>query len=76
MLTIQAADECVSDHGKAMCADLGGECVTLRDGYYVMQAVCITAGALLLVFLVSPQAKKLQGESPCPGPPAHPELGS
>ncbi|GHJ85998.1 hypothetical protein NliqN6_2400 [Naganishia liquefaciens] len=33
------AAECISDHGKAICADLGGECVTERDGYYIMSAV-------------------------------------
>lgn len=29
-----------------------------------MQTLCITVGALLLLFLVGPQARKLQGQSP------------
>ncbi|KAL8276268.1 hypothetical protein RQP46_011342 [Phenoliferia psychrophenolica] len=58
-LTI-AARECVSDHGKAACAELGGHCETLRDGYYWTSSLCIVAGALCLLFFVQPAAKRLQ----------------
>lgn len=58
-LVVRSA-ECVSDHGKAACAQLGGECVTEQDGYYAVSAVCIVAGAVLLYTFVGPVARKLQ----------------
>lgn len=57
-----SAHECVSEHGKAACADLGGQCRTERDGYYATSAICITLGAILLITFVQPTARKLQGE--------------
>ncbi|TNY19044.1 acetyl-coenzyme A transporter 1-domain-containing protein, partial [Rhodotorula diobovata] len=59
-LVVRSA-ECVSDHGKAACAALGGECLTERDGYYAVSAVCIALGAALLLWFVGPVARKLQG---------------
>ena len=56
-----SAAECVSDHGKAMCTELGGACVTERDGYYIVSCICITLGASILLFYIWPAAKKLQG---------------
>ncbi|CAH7665971.1 acetyl-coenzyme A transporter 1-domain-containing protein [Phakopsora pachyrhizi] len=52
--------ECVTDIGKAQCIDLAGNCNTSKDGYYFMQAFCITAGALLLLFVVQPTSRKLE----------------
>ena len=52
--------ECVSDHGKAACADLGGVCRTERDGYYWVSTLCIATGAMVLLFFVQPAARKLQ----------------
>ncbi|GAA5998892.1 uncharacterized protein JCM10292_005777 [Rhodotorula paludigena] len=57
---VVASRECVSDHGKAACADLGGECLTERDGYYYVSALCILAGACVLVAFVQPVARRLQ----------------
>ncbi|GJN94340.1 hypothetical protein Rhopal_007414-T1 [Rhodotorula paludigena] len=57
---VVASRECVSDHGKAACAELGGECLTERDGYYYVSALCILAGACVLVAFVQPVARKLQ----------------
>lgn len=57
-----SAHECVSEHGKAACADLGGQCRTERDGYYATSAICIALGAILLITFVQPTARKLQGE--------------
>lgn len=59
-LVVRSA-ECVSDHGNAACAALGGECLTERDGYYAVSAVCIALGAALLLWFVGPVARKLQG---------------
>ncbi|ORY81307.1 acetyl-coenzyme A transporter 1-domain-containing protein [Leucosporidium creatinivorum] len=58
-LTVQST-ECVSDHGKAACTSLGGDCQTLRDGYYITSSLCIALGAIVLVGFVGPSAKKLQ----------------
>ncbi|KAI0762568.1 MFS general substrate transporter [Fomes fomentarius] len=54
------AQECVSEHGKAACAKLGGECVTEQDGYYIVSAICIGSGVLAVLFFLIPTAKKLQ----------------
>ncbi|KNZ53614.1 uncharacterized protein VP01_3187g1 [Puccinia sorghi] len=56
--------ECVSDLGKAKCTDLHGDCHTVKDGYYVMQAICIMLGAALLMFVISPASRKLGGLFP------------
>ncbi|KAM5534345.1 hypothetical protein V8D89_011938 [Ganoderma adspersum] len=55
------AQECVSEHGKAACQTLGGECVTVQDGYYIVSAICIGFGLLSVIFFLIPTAKKLQG---------------
>ena len=59
-LVVRSA-ECSSEHGRRDCADLGGECVVGRDGYYVVSILCVLAGALLLVGYVRPTVRKLQG---------------
>ncbi|KAI0757425.1 MFS general substrate transporter [Daedaleopsis nitida] len=54
------AQECVSEHGKAACTNLNGECVTEQDGYYIVSALCIGFGVLSVMFFLIPTAKKLQ----------------
>ncbi|BGP43500.1 hypothetical protein JCM10450v2_007668 [Rhodotorula kratochvilovae] len=56
--------ECVSDHGKAACGALGGECRTERDGYFVVSTVCIALGAAVLWLFVAPVGRKLQSLPP------------
>ncbi|KAM0790397.1 hypothetical protein ACM66B_003279 [Microbotryomycetes sp. NB124-2] len=58
-LTIESR-ECVSEHGKAVCADLGGQCLTTRDGYYWISSLCVVLGAILLVTYIQPTARRLQ----------------
>lgn len=58
-LAVKAA-ECVSDHGKHACEDIGGECVTERDGYYIVSAVCLGLGIISVIFHMLPTARKLQ----------------
>ncbi|PCH33208.1 hypothetical protein WOLCODRAFT_134999 [Wolfiporia cocos MD-104 SS10] len=58
------ATECVSEHGKASCAELGGECITERDGYYIVSAICLGLGLLSVVFFMIPTARKLQAIPP------------
>jgi hypothetical protein len=57
------AVECVSEQGKAHCSDIGGTCITERDGYYITSGLCIGLGILAVVTYVIPTARKLQGES-------------
>ncbi|KAI0078492.1 MFS general substrate transporter [Panus rudis PR-1116 ss-1] len=54
------ASECVSEHGKASCSELGGECITERDGYYIVSAICLMLGVVSVVFYMIPTARKLQ----------------
>lgn len=56
------ATECVSEHGKAACAEIGGQCVTERDGYYIVSGICLVLGLLSVVLYMIPTARKLQGE--------------
>ncbi|TDL28917.1 MFS general substrate transporter [Rickenella mellea] len=58
-----AATECVSDTGKAKCSEIGGECITERDGYYIVSTICITVGTVMLIFYIAPTARKLQALS-------------
>ncbi|KAH8101372.1 MFS general substrate transporter [Cristinia sonorae] len=58
-LTVAAA-ECVSDHGKQACKEIGGDCVTERDGFYIVSAVCIGLGVISVIFHMIPTARKLQ----------------
>lgn len=53
--------ECVTDLGKSTCLDLNGICQTEKDGYYIMQIVCILIGAVSLALVISPAAQRLQG---------------
>jgi len=57
--TVKSA-ECVSEHGKSQCADISGECVTERDGYYWVSAICLTFGVAFLLGYVIPTARRLQ----------------
>jgi hypothetical protein len=43
------AAECVSEHGKSQCAAINGECVTERDGYYLVSAVCMVFSVVFLL---------------------------
>ncbi|KAH9927460.1 MFS general substrate transporter [Epithele typhae] len=54
------AQECVSEHGKAACNELGGQCVTEQDGYYVVSGLCLIFGVISVLFFLIPTAKKLQ----------------
>ncbi|EGG07261.1 uncharacterized protein MELLADRAFT_35703 [Melampsora larici-populina 98AG31] len=54
--------ECVTDLGKSTCLDLNGICQTQKDGYYIMQIVCILIGAISLSLIISPTAQRLQGK--------------
>jgi len=54
------ASECVSEHGKGQCTALGGECVTERDGYYIVSTFCIIIGIIIFLTFTRPTALALQ----------------
>ncbi|KAH9959453.1 acetyl-coenzyme A transporter 1-domain-containing protein [Russula dissimulans] len=58
-LVVKAA-ECVSERGKARCSDIGGTCITERDGYYITTGLCLGLGVITLVAFILPTARKLQ----------------
>ena len=58
----QVAAECVSEHGKSQCADINGECVTERDGYYWVSGLCLMFGVAFLLGYIIPTVRRLQGE--------------
>ncbi|TFL03674.1 MFS general substrate transporter [Pterulicium gracile] len=57
---IVSASECSSDHGRAQCADIGGECVTETDGFYAVSAICVILGAIALFTYIIPKSRALQ----------------
>ncbi len=54
--------ECMSDHGKALCASAQGHCIVQRDGYYIMSIACVLLGVSLLGSFILPTVKRLQCE--------------
>jgi len=58
-LVVKAA-ECVSERGKARCSEIGGTCITERDGYYITTGLCLSLGVITLVAFILPTARKLQ----------------
>lgn len=60
-----AGTECVTEHGKNMCEKLKGDCVVHQDGYYIMSAVCVAVGVVLLMGFILPTVRRLQCEFDC-----------
>lgn len=54
------AGECVTEHGKAMCRELHGRCVTTSEGYYPVSAACIAVGLVVFFAYVRPQCRRLE----------------
>jgi hypothetical protein len=59
--------ECVTEHGRSMCARRGGECMVVRDGYYLMSVACVMLGAGLLAVFILPTVRRLQCKSDLKG---------
>lgn len=55
-----AASECVTESGKKACEEIGGDCVTERDGYYYVSSICVAIGVVSLVVYIIPTARRLQ----------------
>jgi hypothetical protein len=45
-----------------LCSDIGGTCITERDGYFITTGLCLVLGVVTLVTFILPTARKLQGE--------------
>jgi hypothetical protein len=45
-----------------MCSDIGGTCITERDGYFITTGLCLALGVTSLVIFIIPTARRLQGE--------------
>ncbi|KAJ7033133.1 acetyl-coenzyme A transporter 1-domain-containing protein [Mycena alexandri] len=56
----EVATECVSQTGKKLCAELEGQCLVIRDGYYLVSTFCMIFGVLFLIFYTAPTARRLQ----------------
>ncbi|KZT61825.1 MFS general substrate transporter [Calocera cornea HHB12733] len=54
------ASECISEHGLAQCKDLGGTCVTEKDGFYTVSWICMTLGVIIFLAYIGPAARRLQ----------------
>lgn len=51
---------CAVEPGKSHCAEVGGVCTIHRDGYYVMNIVCICVGLALFYGFIRPKMHSLQ----------------
>ncbi len=45
-----------------MCSDIGGTCITERDGYFITTGLCLALGVISLVTFIIPTARRLQSE--------------
>jgi PAT family acetyl-CoA transporter-like MFS transporter 1 len=51
---------CALSHEKDRCIQGGGICDIQRDGYYVMNIVCVIVGVITFWGFIKPAASKLQ----------------
>jgi len=59
-----SGESCVAQAAKDQCSTLGGKCVIYRDGYYIMNCLCITIGLLLFHFFLRRAVENLQSLRP------------
>lgn len=55
---------CVDPESTEFCTSHGGVCYTELDGYYVVSAVCIVAGALNYACFLSPKLSEIERVPP------------
>lgn len=51
---------CVLEAEKHRCVDGGGTCTIERDGYYIVNILCVIVGIVTFWGFIKPQALKLQ----------------
>lgn len=57
---ITSSFSCALEAEKARCLAGAGACSTQRDGYYIMNIMCIIVGVVTFWGFIRPTAKKLQ----------------
>ncbi|KAF8944894.1 hypothetical protein BGZ47_003547 [Haplosporangium gracile] len=55
---------CASESGKSLCQELHGECLLQQDGYYYVNSLCVTVGAVLLFTYIAPTIRYLESLNP------------
>lgn len=45
---------------KELCVDGGGSCEMLRDGYYIVNIICVLVGVVTFVMYIRPKVLHLQ----------------
>ncbi|KAI9206634.1 acetyl-coenzyme A transporter 1-domain-containing protein [Polychytrium aggregatum] len=53
------AIQCLDDHTRHLCKNIGGVCNTARDGYYYVGTACVVFGLAALVFWINPVIQHL-----------------
>lgn len=51
---------CNTEKGRDLCKDLNGTCDIVRDGYYIVNTLCVVIGLIMLLFYVKPIIKRLE----------------
>lgn len=51
---------CVLEAEKHRCTNGGGECIMERDGYYIVNVLCVLIGVVTFWGFIRPRAKALQ----------------
>ncbi|KAG0294852.1 hypothetical protein BGZ96_000341 [Linnemannia gamsii] len=55
---------CASEPGKSLCQEMKGDCLMQQDGYYYVNSVCVTIGAILLFTYIAPTIRYLETLNP------------
>jgi len=57
---ITSSFSCVAETDKRRCLDGGGSCKITRDGYYIMNVLCIIVGVVTFWSYIKPAVQRLQ----------------
>jgi MFS transporter, PAT family, solute carrier family 33 (acetyl-CoA transportor), member 1 len=57
---ITEAFSCVAQSEKDRCKNGGGTCTISRDGYYIINILCVIVGVVTFLGYIKPAALKLQ----------------
>jgi len=57
---ITSTFSCVAESDKRRCLDGGGSCKIIRDGYYIMNILCILVGVVTFWAYIKPAVQRLQ----------------
>jgi len=57
---ITSSFSCVAELEKQRCSEGGGSCKIARDGYYIMNMLCILVGVITFWSYIKPAVQRLQ----------------